>query len=100
MAVCTGLPFYIKMVCGFFPVNEDDTPYQNATAPAVSFLGSLIFSVALQAHITHHHKNDKYNMFLYSTLFFIISGLMIFLMPNKTNTCIEIGDNRMVNGEE
>jgi len=47
MAVYTGIPFYIKMVCGFHPVSNDDTPYQNAVAPAMSFLGSLIFSLAL-----------------------------------------------------
>jgi len=47
MSVATAIPFYLTESCGFWPKDEDDTPYQNAVAPAASFFGSLIFSMFL-----------------------------------------------------
>jgi hypothetical protein len=98
MSVATAIPFYLTQSCGFWPIDEDDTPYQNAVTPAASFLGSLVFSMLLQDNILYYHSNDKYNMFVYSVLFFVISGCMIFWIPRYENTCEFRGDIRDMDG--
>jgi len=66
----------------------------------MSFLGSLIYSIFLQDNILFFHSNDKYNMFIYSIVFFVIGGSMLLFIPRYENTCLKVGDLRDVDGWE
>ena len=67
------------MVCGV-PDLEDSTPYQVAVAPAMSFIASFLYSVLIMDRLQAHHQHDKYNLFLYSIVYFVISGIPLYLM--------------------
>ena len=83
----TCLAFYLLEVCGFKAADRDGdgdpdgSPYQLALAAATSFIGSFLYSCFIQEHLQARHEYDKYNLFLYSTSYFIIAGLIIFFVP-------------------
>jgi len=85
MCQTTGITFYLSLVCGYTPTKDEDTPYQMALAPAISFSASLVFSVFIQDKLQLYHLHSKYNLYLYTIMFFAISGVILFFMPYKVD---------------
>jgi MFS family permease len=79
----TALPYFLEEVCNIKDDPMGGKNVQLALAPAASFIGSFIFSIFIQDKFQRYHLHDKYNLFLYSILYFLISLLlMIFIKPN------------------
>lgn len=80
MCQTTAITFYLKLVCGYVAESETQTPWQLAFGPAVSFLSSLVFSLAFQDLLQSYHEHSKYNLFLYTILFFTLACPLLFFM--------------------
>lgn len=60
--------------------DPDTVPYQLAVAAAASFIGSFLYSVFIQELLQKCHTYDKYNLFLYSVLYFVIAGFILYFI--------------------
>ena len=49
-------------------------------AQAVSFIASFFFSIFVQDKLQSYHSHDKYNLFLYSIVFFTLGGIFLFFI--------------------
>lgn len=80
MSQSTAITFYLKLVCGYKGATEEDTPWQLAFAPAVSFLASLVWSLSIQEKLQSYHCYSKYNLFLYTIVLFTPAAFFFYLM--------------------
>ena len=72
------LPYYLQKVCLFKSETKDGTPYQLAVSPAVTFIGSMLFSELFQDKLMERHKYSRYNLFLYSNILLGTAGLGLY----------------------
>lgn len=78
MSQSTAITFYLQLVCDYKGATEDDTPWQIAVAPAVSFLASLVWSILIQDRLQDYHCYTKYNLFLYTVVLFVIACILFY----------------------
>ena len=49
-------------------------------ATAVSFIASFFYSVFVQEKLQTLHQYDKYNLFIYSIVYFTVAGAILFFV--------------------
>lgn len=61
---------------------------------AVSFIASFVYSIWVQEKLQDVHQYDKYNLFLYSIVYFTVAGIILFFVITEPHT---LADGRVVN---
>lgn len=80
------IAFYIEIVCLYkspdidFDGQPEGTPWQIGVAQGVSFIASFLFSILIQDKLQEYHSHDKYNLFIYSIISFVLGGLSLFFI--------------------
>lgn len=97
-----AIAFYIQEVCYYkapdvdHDGDGDGTPYQIAVATAVSFIASFVYSILIQEKLQRLHQYDKYNLFIYSIVYFSIAGVILFFIitdPRETRGGFIVNDS-------
>lgn len=55
MSQLTALPYFLDLVCGIHDDPDGSKNVQLALAPAVSFIGSFIYSIFIQDKLQRYH---------------------------------------------
>jgi hypothetical protein len=81
----TALPYFLETVCGIKDDPDGGKNVQLALAPAAGFIGSFVYSLMIQDRFQRFHQYDKYNLFLYSVIYFVISAIAIFFVDTESS---------------